>query len=124
VRAPEQAAQDVMQAVPRVGQRIDPVHRRPGRRRQPAGLLVIDGAPDITQGDLLNHIRVDEAQAISGGDDDPVEYIEFGYFQHVLEAADRRASAAQHRRSADCRLIRDSRIVSHAGILSGHQAAH
>ena len=56
-------------------------------------------------------VGVDEAQAAVGGDHDPVEDVDLRHLQHVLEGADRGAAAAQHRRPADRRLIRDRQIV-------------
>ena len=118
VRTPEEAAQPVVQAMPRVGQCVRPVHRRAIRRRQLASLGVVHGAPDAAPGDLGHLIGVDEAQAAVGGDHDPVEDIDFGDLQHVLEGADRGAGAAQHRRPPGGRLIRNGHVViAHTGIM-------
>src|SRR5271169_4675265 len=108
-------------------QRIDPVHWRPLRWRQLGSLRVVDAAPDAASRNPLHVIGVDEPQASFGGDHDSVEYINFGYFQYMLKGADLRACTAQHRGSAGCGLVGDSRIVSHAGPplpLAMRQSAH
>src|SRR5579871_262369 len=91
VRPAEQAAKYVMEAVPRVRQGVDPVHRRAVRWRQLAGLAVVQAALDMAAGDLAHLVGVDEPQARLRGDDDPVEDVEFLYLQHVLQGADLRA---------------------------------
>src|SRR5271165_2502366 len=99
----------------RVLQRIYVVHRRPFRWRQLGRLRVVQAAPDVAPRDPLHVIGVNEAQASFSGDHDPVEYIDFGYFQYMLKGADLRARTAQHRGPADCRLIGNSDLVSHTG---------
>ena len=85
-----------MEALSGVCQGVDPVHRRPVRRRQLAGLGIIETAPDVAPGDLQYGVGVDKAQARPGSDHDPVEDIEVGNLQYVLQRADLHAGAEQH----------------------------
>ena len=70
-----------------------------------AGLRVVEAALDVAPRDLPHVVGVDETEAVLGGDHDPVEDIDLGYLQHVLEGPDLRAGTAEHRRPAGRRLV-------------------
>src|SRR6516165_6316112 len=97
VRAAEHAAQPLVQRVADLVKRADPVDGGAVGRRQPARLGVIEAAPDIADRDQLDPVGVDEAQAPVGGDHDPVEQVQPGYFEHVFERTDLLAGPGQHR---------------------------
>src|ERR1035438_6544091 len=111
VRAVEHPAELLMQRVADLLQHVHPVHGRPVRRRQPGRLGVVDPAPDVPDGYHLDLIRADEPQTPVGSDHNAVEQAEFRHLKDVLQSADLRAGAAEHRRAGHGALIRDSRVV-------------
>src|SRR5262249_8956905 len=113
VRAAEHPAQPLVQRVADLVQRADPVYGGAVGRWQPVRLRVVEAAPDVADRDQLDPVGVDEPQAPVGGDHDPVEEVQPGYFEHVFERADLPARPGQHRRSRHGGPVGNSRIGLH-----------
>src|SRR5215470_19206282 len=79
VRAAEHPAEPFVQRVADLVQRAHPVHGGAVGRRQLGRLRVVEAAPDVTDRDQLDLIRVDEPQAPVRGHHDPVEEVAAWY---------------------------------------------
>jgi hypothetical protein len=62
-------------------------------------LLVAEKGADHRPPDLVDLVPVDEAVVPVDLDDYPVEEVQLGYLQHVLDRTEVRAARARHRRA-------------------------